>query len=103
MWCEGACCFSYFYLLELFRIDTPKAYLHYSFFNLQYSLASWSRRADLNRWPADYESAALPTELRRHQVDRKLCFLEAIPKRFNLSGVGYAGSDSPDDVQIETF
>ena len=25
----------------------------------------WSRRADLNRWPADYESAALPTELRR--------------------------------------
>ena len=26
---------------------------------------SWSRRADLNRWPADYESAALPAELRR--------------------------------------
>ena len=25
----------------------------------------WSRRADLNRGPADYESAALPTELRR--------------------------------------
>ena len=25
----------------------------------------WSRRADSNRWPADYESAALPTELRR--------------------------------------
>ena len=27
----------------------------------------WSRRADLNRGPADYESAALPTELRRRQ------------------------------------
>src|SRR5678816_26465 len=26
-----------------------------------------SRRADLNRWPADYESAALPTELRRQK------------------------------------
>ena len=25
----------------------------------------WSRRSDLNRGPADYESAALPTELRR--------------------------------------
>ena len=28
----------------------------------------WSRRSDLNRRPADYESAALPTELRRHGV-----------------------------------
>src|SRR5262245_40593119 len=27
---------------------------------------NWSRRSDLNRRPADYESAALPTELRRH-------------------------------------
>ena len=26
-----------------------------------------SRRADLNRWPADYESAALPAELRRQK------------------------------------
>lgn len=26
---------------------------------------SWSRGADLNRRPADYESAALPTELPR--------------------------------------
>ena len=26
---------------------------------------NWSRRSDLNRGPADYESAALPTELRR--------------------------------------
>src|SRR5438094_703950 len=25
---------------------------------------NWSRRSDLNRGPADYESAALPTELR---------------------------------------
>ena len=24
----------------------------------------WSHRADLNRWPAGYESAALPPELR---------------------------------------
>ena len=28
---------------------------------------NWSRRADLNRWPADYESAALPAELRRQK------------------------------------
>jgi hypothetical protein len=28
----------------------------------------WSRRADSNRGPADYESAALPTELRRPGV-----------------------------------
>ena len=28
-------------------------------------LINWSRRPDLNRRPADYESAALPTELRR--------------------------------------
>jgi hypothetical protein len=28
-------------------------------------LGNWSRRSDLNRGPADYESAALPTELRR--------------------------------------
>ena len=28
-------------------------------------ILNWSRRADLNRGPADYESAALPTELRR--------------------------------------
>ena len=28
---------------------------------------TWSRRSDLNRRPADYESAALPTELRRRQ------------------------------------
>jgi hypothetical protein len=27
----------------------------------------WSRRADSNRLPADYESAALPTELRRQE------------------------------------
>ena len=25
----------------------------------------WSWRSDLNRWPADYKSAALPTELRQ--------------------------------------
>jgi hypothetical protein len=29
------------------------------------SRCGWSRRSDLNRRPADYESAALPTELRR--------------------------------------
>jgi hypothetical protein len=28
----------------------------------------WSRGADLNRRPADYESAALPTELPRHRL-----------------------------------
>jgi transcription-repair coupling factor (superfamily II helicase) len=30
----------------------------------------WSRRADLNRGPADYESAALPAELRRLKTKR---------------------------------
>ena len=29
----------------------------------------WSRQSDSNRRPADYESAALPTELRRQGVD----------------------------------
>ena len=38
-----------------------------------FSKEEWSRRADLNRGPADYESAALPTELRRTGVPcRKL-------------------------------
>ena len=31
-----------------------------------------SRRTDLNRRPADYKSAALPTELCRHRVARKI-------------------------------
>ena len=30
----------------------------------------WSRHADLNRGPADYESAALPAELCRHATQR---------------------------------
>src|SRR3954454_11536604 len=30
----------------------------------------WSRRSGLNRRPADYESAALPTELRRPGAER---------------------------------
>src|SRR2546422_3429001 len=34
-----------------------------------FSKEIWSRRADLNRGPADYESAALPTELRRPSVN----------------------------------
>jgi hypothetical protein len=55
--CEG--------MEAVFKSDAPKANLNYSFFNFHYSLISWSRRADLNRGPADYESAALPTELRR--------------------------------------
>ena len=29
----------------------------------------WSRRAESNRLPADYESAALPNELRRPKSD----------------------------------
>ena len=33
--------------------------------NTRFSEGFWSRRSDLNRGPADYESAALPTELRR--------------------------------------
>ena len=33
--------------------------------NVWICLGFWSRRSDLNRGPADYESAALPTELRR--------------------------------------
>src|SRR4026208_2479654 len=32
---------------------------------------NWSRRAGLNRGPADYESAALPTELRRRGQERE--------------------------------
>ena len=28
----------------------------------------WSRRPDLNRGPVDYESTALPTELRRRRI-----------------------------------
>src|SRR5205807_9083494 len=31
----------------------------------------WSRRPDLNWRPADYESAALPTELRPHHSDSR--------------------------------
>jgi hypothetical protein len=30
-------------------------------------LFSWSQRPDLNRGPTDYESVALPTELRWHR------------------------------------
>ncbi|VTR63919.1 hypothetical protein DESC_120011 [Desulfosarcina cetonica] len=30
----------------------------------------WSRRADSNRGPADYESAALPAELRRPNCEK---------------------------------
>ena len=33
-------------------------------------LIYWSRREDLNPRPADYKSAALPTELRRRQPER---------------------------------
>ena len=36
----------------------------------------WSRRSDLNRGPADYESAALPTELRRHRRENGI-----VPRR----------------------
>ena len=32
----------------------------------------WSRRADLNRRPTDYESVALPTELRRLLIDNSV-------------------------------
>jgi hypothetical protein len=32
---------------------------------------NWSRRSDLNRGPADYESAALPTELRRLKAGKR--------------------------------
>lgn len=32
----------------------------------------WSRRPGLNRRPADYESAALPTELKRHFIFAKI-------------------------------
>jgi hypothetical protein len=31
----------------------------------------WSRRSDSNRGPADYESAALPTELRRRREEEE--------------------------------
>ena len=31
---------------------------------------NWSRRAESNRRPADYESAALPTELRRPKIKK---------------------------------
>src|SRR5437763_86067 len=34
---------------------------------LNYLFSMRSRRADSNRWPADYESAALPAELRRQK------------------------------------
>src|SRR2546425_224496 len=49
-----------------------------------------SRRADLNRGPADYESAALPTELRRR--DRALILAPA-PEVLNL-GPGLKRSEA---------
>jgi transcription-repair coupling factor (superfamily II helicase) len=36
----------------------------------------WSRRADSNRLPADYESAALPSELRRHSKKTTTLFMD---------------------------
>ena len=39
----------------------------------------WSRRSDLNRGPADYESAALPTELRRHGAGKRSILAQAGP------------------------
>ena len=49
-----------FAFLELEQISAD-------FENYHFSKVSnlWSRRAESNRLPADYESAALPTELRR--------------------------------------
>jgi hypothetical protein len=37
-------------------------------YSLENLIWRWSRRPDLNRRPADYESAALPTELRRPEA-----------------------------------
>ena len=34
------------------------------------SIFSWSWWTDLNPWPADYKSAALPTELHQHSSQR---------------------------------
>jgi hypothetical protein len=41
-----------------FNLDEKKAKYNSNFF--------WSWRLDLNQRPADYKSAALPTELRQH-------------------------------------
>ena len=36
--------------------------------NIYFLLKSWSRKSDLNRWPAVYKTAALPTELFRPAI-----------------------------------
>jgi len=46
-------------------------------------LSMWSRRPDSNRRPADYESAALPTELRRRSWSRSRKSLGQQAARFN--------------------
>ena len=55
---------------------------------------AWSRRWDSNPQPADYKSAALPVELRRHVNARIIItmhakFVNSFPKKFQL-GLGLA-------------
>ncbi|RZB37055.1 MAG: transcription-repair coupling factor (superfamily II helicase) [Desulfobacteraceae bacterium Eth-SRB2] len=67
----------------------------------------WSRRADSNRLPADYESAALPTELRRHSKKTTTLFMDQNQEKispgrlidiisvgdYNVDCIGLSGSE----------
>ena len=61
----------------------------------------WSRRTDLNRRPADYESAALPTELLRRSPCRLMEYLRPVkPQR--TTGAATLGPASDDDAAGST-
>ena len=52
-------------LRDSVAVRIAKMRTYYCFGMSVFSRDVWSRRADSNRCPADYESAALPAELRR--------------------------------------
>ena len=52
---------------------------------------SWSQRAGSNRGPADYESAALPAELRWPPVRERYHTGRRPPRGFLLAGGGFSG------------
>ena len=63
---------------------------------------NWSRRADSNRGPADYESAALPTELRRQCHVRIVRFATSVTRNLSTapsealdSALGLRACDEP--------